>query len=133
MGPDPPPDAALPRGGGPISINTTPSTGPQSSFGQSRTFQDRLGREGARVEVGTAFAAQMSEFLRTSGLTESKAFIHSFVKEITVKPRTATIRYTIPTCGRPQSAARPAAVQSGSRCSTRTTARGLIRRQGLSA
>ena len=87
----------------------------------SRTFHDRLGQAGDSVEVVTAFAAQMSEFLRTSGLTESKAFIRSFVKEIAAKPGTATIRYTIPTCGRPQRAARPAAVQSGSRCSTRTT------------
>ena len=39
----------------------------------------------------------MSEFLRTSELTESKAFIRSFVKEIVVVPGTATIRYTIPT------------------------------------
>ena len=45
----------------------------------------------------TAFAGEMSEFLRTSELTESRAFIRSFVKEIAVKPGTATIRYTIPT------------------------------------
>ena len=38
----------------------------------------------------------MSEFLATSELTESKAFIRSFVKEIAVAPGTATIRYTIP-------------------------------------
>ena len=49
------------------------------------------------VEMITAFAGEMSEFLRTSELTESRAFIRSFVKEIAVKPGTATIRYTIPT------------------------------------
>ena len=49
------------------------------------------------VETITAFAREMSEFLRTSKLTESKTFIRSFVKEIAVKPGTATIRYTIPT------------------------------------
>lgn len=49
------------------------------------------------VEAITAFAEEMSEFLRTSELTESRAFIRSFVKEIAVKPGTATIRYTIPT------------------------------------
>ncbi len=49
------------------------------------------------VETIAAFAREMSEFLRTSDLTESKAFIRSFVKEIAVKPGTATIRYTIPT------------------------------------
>ncbi len=49
------------------------------------------------MEAITAFAGEMSEFLRTSELTESRAFIRSFVKEIAVKPGTATIRYTIPT------------------------------------
>ena len=49
------------------------------------------------AEVIAAFAREMSEFLQTSELTESKAFIRSFVKEIAVKPGTATIRYTIPT------------------------------------
>ncbi|MCY4616074.1 MAG: hypothetical protein OXC71_06755 [Chloroflexi bacterium] len=49
------------------------------------------------VETIAAFAREMSEFLRTSELTESKAFIRSFVKEIVVQPGTATIRYTIPT------------------------------------
>ena len=48
------------------------------------------------AEVIAAFAREMSEFLRTSELTESKAFIRSFVKEIAVQPGTATIRYTIP-------------------------------------
>ena len=32
------------------------------------------------------FAADMSEFLKTSELTETKAFVRSFVKEIEVKP-----------------------------------------------
>ena len=32
------------------------------------------------------FAAEMSEFLKTSELTETKAFVHSFVKEVVVKP-----------------------------------------------
>ena len=49
------------------------------------------------ADVIAAFAREMSEFLRTSELTESKAFIRSFVKEIAVQPGTATIRYTIPT------------------------------------
>ncbi len=48
------------------------------------------------VEAISAFAEDMSEFLRTSEITESRAFIRSFVKEIAVKPGTATIRYTIP-------------------------------------
>ena len=44
-----------------------------------------------------AFAAEMSEFLKTSELTETKAFVGSFVKEIVVKPGRAAIVYTIPT------------------------------------
>ena len=43
------------------------------------------------------FAAEMSEFLKTSELTETKAFVGSFVKEIVVKPGRAAIVYTIPT------------------------------------
>ncbi len=48
------------------------------------------------VNTITAYAEEMSEFLATSELTESKAFIRSFVKEIAVAPGAATIRYTIP-------------------------------------
>ncbi len=44
-----------------------------------------------------AFAADMSAFLRTSELTETKAFVRSFVKEVLVRPGGATIIYTIPT------------------------------------
>ena len=43
------------------------------------------------------FAEEMSEFLTTSELTETKAFVHSFVKEIEVKPGRAAIVYSIPT------------------------------------
>ncbi|MXY46051.1 MAG: hypothetical protein F4Y44_03510 [Chloroflexi bacterium] len=41
--------------------------------------------------VIAAFASEMSEFLRTSGLTETKAFVRSFVKEVPVRPGGATI------------------------------------------
>ena len=44
-----------------------------------------------------AFAAEMSEFLKTSELTETKAFVGSFVKEVVVKPARAAIVYSIPT------------------------------------
>ena len=44
-----------------------------------------------------AFAAEMSEFLKTSELTETKAFVNSFIKEIEVKPGKAAIVYSIPT------------------------------------
>ncbi len=43
-----------------------------------------------------AFAADMSQFLRISELTETKAFVRSFVKEVLVRPGGATILYTIP-------------------------------------
>ena len=44
-----------------------------------------------------AFAEEMSEFLKTSELTETKPFVHSFVKEIRVKPGRAAIIYSMPT------------------------------------
>ena len=43
------------------------------------------------------FAAEMSEFLKTSELTETKALVGSFVKEVVVKPGRAAIVYSIPT------------------------------------
>ena len=42
-------------------------------------------------------AEDMSEFLKTSELTQTRAFVHSFVKEIEVKPGKAAIVYSIPT------------------------------------
>ncbi len=42
------------------------------------------------------FAADMGEFLKTSELTETRAFVHSFVKQVAVKPGKATIVYAIP-------------------------------------
>ena len=44
-----------------------------------------------------AFAAEMSDFLKTSELTETKVFVGSFVKEVVVKPGRAAIVYSIPT------------------------------------
>ena len=51
------------------------------------------------ADVIAAFAKDMSEFLKTSELTETKAFVRSFVKEVLVRPGGATIVYTIPTPG----------------------------------
>ena len=48
------------------------------------------------VKTITAYANDMSAFLRTSELTESRAFIASFVKEIVVSPGNAVVRYSIP-------------------------------------
>ena len=44
-----------------------------------------------------AFAQDMSEFLKTSELTETKAFVRSFVREVLVRPGRATTIYAIPT------------------------------------
>ena len=48
------------------------------------------------VETITAYAQDMSVFLNESELTERRAFIESFVKEIVVMPGNAVVRYTIP-------------------------------------
>ncbi len=44
-----------------------------------------------------AFAQEMSDFLKTSEITETKAFVRSFVKEVAVKPGKGSIIYHIPT------------------------------------
>ncbi len=48
------------------------------------------------VETITAYAQDLSRYLRESELTEQRAFIKSFVKEIEVEPGGAMLRYTIP-------------------------------------
>ena len=48
------------------------------------------------VDTITEYAKGMSGFLKSSELTESRAFISSFVKEIVVSPGKAVIQYTIP-------------------------------------
>ena len=48
------------------------------------------------VETITAYALDMSMFLNEGELTERRAFIESFVKEIIVMPDNAVVRYTIP-------------------------------------
>ena len=47
-------------------------------------------------ETIAAYVMEMSDFLMESELTETRAFIKSFVKEIGVVPGKAVIRYTIP-------------------------------------
>ena len=49
------------------------------------------------ADVIATFAEEMSEFLKASELTQSRAFVHSFVKEVEVKPGRAAIVYSIPT------------------------------------
>ncbi|MDD9994760.1 MAG: hypothetical protein OXS35_03310, partial [Dehalococcoidia bacterium] len=48
------------------------------------------------VETITAYAQDLSVFLKESELTERRAFIESFVKEIVVMPGNALLRYSIP-------------------------------------
>ena len=48
------------------------------------------------VETITAYAQDLSVFLNESELTERRAFIESFVKEIVVMPGNAVVRYTVP-------------------------------------
>ncbi len=48
------------------------------------------------TDLIAAFAAEMRELLLTSDITETKAFICTFVKRITVRPGRAVIRYAIP-------------------------------------
>ena len=48
------------------------------------------------VETIAAYATEMRDFLAESELTERRAFIESFVKEIVVTPDDALMRYTVP-------------------------------------
>ena len=48
------------------------------------------------VETIAAYAKEMRDFLVESELTERRAFIESFVKEIVVTPDDALLRYTVP-------------------------------------
>ena len=51
------------------------------------------------VETISAYAQDMSEFLNESEMTERRAFVETFVKEIIVMPSNALLRYTIPMQG----------------------------------
>ena len=48
------------------------------------------------IKTITAYAKDMSAFLKTSQLTERRAFLKTFVKDVTVSPGMAIIHYTIP-------------------------------------
>ena len=48
------------------------------------------------VKTITAYAQDMSKFLQKSELTERRAFIETFVKEIEVMPDNAVVRYAVP-------------------------------------
>ena len=48
------------------------------------------------VNAIAAYARDMKDFLKESELTERRAFIQSFIKEIVVVPGDALLRYTVP-------------------------------------
>ena len=48
------------------------------------------------VKTITAYAQDMSRFLKKSELTERRAFIETFVKEIELLPDNAVVRYSVP-------------------------------------
>ena len=48
------------------------------------------------VNTIAAYAKDMKDFLKESELTERRAFIQSFIKEIVVVPGDALLRYTVP-------------------------------------
>ena len=48
------------------------------------------------VDTVESYAKELRDFLKSSELTERKAFIQSFVKEIVVVPDDALLRYTVP-------------------------------------
>ncbi len=48
------------------------------------------------VKTITAYAKDMSRFLKSSELTERRAFIETFVKEIELLPDNAVVRYSVP-------------------------------------
>ena len=49
-----------------------------------------------RVEIITSFARDLGELLRSNEITKSRAFIHSFVRGIRVRPDRSTFPYPIP-------------------------------------
>ena len=49
-----------------------------------------------RADTIATFARDMGEFLRTSEITETRAFVRSFVKQVLVGPGQAVIHYSLP-------------------------------------
>ena len=68
----------------------------ETSAAEARAMLSQRREVLADVETITAYAQDMSVFLNESELTERRAFIKSFVKEIVVQPGNALLRYTIP-------------------------------------
>ncbi len=60
-----------------------------------RTLEDRRQLLDSEDMIAT-FAEDMSKFLLTSELTETRAFLRTFIQRIEIKPGRAVIRYAIP-------------------------------------
>ena len=60
-----------------------------------RTLEDRRQLLDSEDMIA-ALAEDMSEYLLTSELTETRAFLRTFIQRIEVRPGRALIRYTIP-------------------------------------
>ena len=56
-----------------------------------------------KLETVTAYVRDMAQFLQESDLTETKAFIRSFVKQAAVSPNRAVIHYNPDSVGQPHS------------------------------
>ncbi len=67
---------------------------PESAADEARAVLAERRQYLDSADTIATFAEEMSEFLKTSELTETKAFVHSFVKEIQIKPG---IIYSMPT------------------------------------
>ncbi len=68
----------------------------EASAAEARTILSQRREVLDDVETITAYSQDMSVFLNESELTERRAFIESFVKEIVVMPDNAVVRYTVP-------------------------------------
>ena len=68
----------------------------EASAAEARTILSQRREVLDDVTTIATYAQDMSEFLNESELTERRAFIETFVKEIVVMPGNAVVRYTIP-------------------------------------
>ena len=71
------------------SALSPPAEGSRAILAQRRAVLDD-------VKTITAYAKDMSRFLQKSELTERRAFIETFVKEIELLPDNAVVRYSVP-------------------------------------
>ena len=68
----------------------------ENSAEEARAALDQRRKVLDDVNAIAAYAKEMKDFLEESELTERRAFIETFVKEILVVPGDALMRYTVP-------------------------------------